>query len=336
MDTMNKKSMLLQNLKLMKQTEQEAKNVFKVKAYKKVIDQIERIEAPILSLEDLKGVEGIGKSLKDKFETLFKEGVHPTTVDRMANVGKLEAIDLFSGIMAIGPVKARELVEVHKLRTLEDLQTRGMSLLNDKQRLGLHYHADFQLRIPRKEMQRHEAFVREVVMALDPSIRMEVTGSYRRQTPSSGDIDILVTHPDGLSESLFQTVIQTLRSNKYLLDDFAFGTKKYNGVCRLPRFKHARRIDIMVTPIEQFPFALLYFTGSQKFNIALRNHALSMQLSLNEYGLKHTDDKPGVHAKGEFLKRVFQDEKEVLAFLGVAYVPPEKREGTESLQLVEA
>ena len=35
-----------------------------------------------------------------------------------------------------------------------------------------------------------------------------------------------------------------------------------------------RRIDIMYTKPEEYPFAILYFTGSGDFNVKMREYAL--------------------------------------------------------------
>ena len=44
-------------------------------------------------------------------------------------------------------------------------------------------------------------------------------------------------------------------------------------------------LDIIETTKEDYPFALLYFTGSGPFNVKMRKQALSLGYSLNEYGL---------------------------------------------------
>jgi hypothetical protein len=62
--------------------------------------------------------------------------------------------------------------------------------------------------------------------------------SSRRGRPHSGDIDILLTHPDFVLEKadplrILQSVIGELNKRKYLLADLANGIHQYMGVCRL-------------------------------------------------------------------------------------------------------
>ena len=56
------------------------------------------------------------------------------------------------------------------------------------------------------------------------------------------------------------------------------------GVCKLK--ENSPTIDIMFTKPEEYPFAILYFTGSDEFNVTMRKQLLERGLSLNEYSLK--------------------------------------------------
>jgi DNA polymerase/3'-5' exonuclease PolX len=42
------------------------------------------------------------------------------------------------------------------------------------------------------------------------------------------------------------------------------------GICKLDDKHPARRIDIKAYPLDQYGFALLYFTGSGNFNRSMR------------------------------------------------------------------
>ena len=87
---------------------------------------------------------------------------------------------------------------------------------------------------------------------------------------------------------------------------------------KLPNHLTFRRIDIMITKPEEYPFAILYFTGSKDFNTLMRQHALDRGLSMNEYSLKHVSDKSVVD-------HVFSSEKDIFEYLDYPYVEPWKR-----------
>ena len=63
-----------------------------------------------------------------------------------------------------------------------------------------------------------------------------------------------------------QSLLKKLVNQGYLLEELFLGNKKYNGICKLGRKGIGRRIDIMYTKPEEYPFAILYFTGSGEFN----------------------------------------------------------------------
>jgi len=314
---------LINNFKILRQREIDNKQFFKSKAYDNVIKQLESLDQPILTVDDLSVVKGLGVSLKEKAKLIIEVGYLESTEDALKDIGKHNAIEEMIKIMGIGNVKARSLVYDHGITSvvqLKNMISETPSLLNDKQKLGLKYHSDFCKRIPRAEMDKHKELLANTLLDLDPSMIFQITGSYRRGALDSGDIDILITHPKN-DKALFPKFVERLKEKKYLVDDFASGSEKYMGVSKLPRHRTCRRIDIMYIDISQYAFALLYFTGSQDFNIEMRNHCLEQGYSLSEHGLKYMDGSQ----KGEFVQGNFKTEKDVFKFLGLEYVEPSDR-----------
>ena len=58
------------------------------------------------------------------------------------------------------------------------------------------------------------------------------------------------------------------------------------GVCRLSGDSVHRRLDIRLIPYNQYYCGVLYFTGSDMFNKAMRSWALEKGFTLNEYSLR--------------------------------------------------
>jgi DNA polymerase beta len=307
---MDYKDAILTNLKAMKKLASDEKEKFKVIAYAKVIKQITELPSPISSIDDLKDVKGIGKGIKDKLEEIFETGklARANAVDQ-----ELEGlVDKFSEIMCIGPVKARELVYEHKLKTIEELQGHP-EYLNEKQQIGLKYYDDFSKRIPRKEMDAHHAFLTQVMNDTSPDTRWEIAGSYRRGAADSGDIDLLVSSTD--PEFISQVVAKL---GKYVTDTFAQGGTKFMGACKLRRYRTHHRIDIVCIPPEEYAFALLYFTGSQAHNIKMRKQALTLGYTLNEHGIKPTGAAPKPDSE-------FATEQDIFEFIQMEYLEPAQR-----------
>ena len=80
--------------------------------------------------------------------------------------------------------------------------------------------------------------------------------------------------------------------------------KKIYGISTIDN-KYFRRIDIMFTKPEEYPFAILYFTGSGEFNVNMRNKLLDLGYTINEYSVKHTDTQEKVKYKFFNRKRYF-------------------------------
>ena len=87
------------------------------------------------------------------------------------------------------------------------------------------------------------------------------------------------------------------------------------------------RFDLRVVPPECYGNLLQHFTGSKDHNVALREAAVRRGLSVSEYGITVVETGE-VHA--------FETEKEVYAYLGYEWIPPELREGGGELEAARA
>lgn len=314
-------SAIFEMLEIFRKKEIAMKAPFKAKAYSTVAKNISMLGKPIYTIEDLKGVKGIGDKIGNKLQELFETG-HVLAAEKAALDDNTNIITSLMNVHGIGPAKAKSLVDDHKIMSIGELEKK-QELLNDKQKIGLKYVYDFQERIPRKEMDVHCELLRKSILSIDDKFQFEVTGSYRRMASSSGDIDILITHMDDPDDvdNLFKKVIESLKKEGYIVDVFAEGGKKCLAVCKLKRYKRFRRIDLLYTNKKEYPFAVLYFTGDATFNVNMRSYCMSKGLSLSEHGIK--DEKTG-----NFIDIGAQNEKDIFEYIGLEYVEPKDRKGT--------
>ena len=82
-----------------------------------------------------------------------------------------------------------------------------------------------------------------------------------------------------------------------------------------------RRVDFMYSPPLEYPFAILYFTGSKNFNTFMRQRALHIGLTMNEHGFHHMEKGK----KGKKLVKKFETEKDIFDFLSMEYKAPHER-----------
>ena len=317
------KAKILKQLTLLADDRKTKNKTFSHRAYLNAIQYIKDYEGEISSPTDLDNISGISKtgSIRKKIIELMKTG----KISEVKHISKENIGQDLLKIYGVGPSKVNELVNKHKVYSIDDLKEKlekDDTILNSKQKAGFKYYNALLERIPRSEMKKHEDFIKNLIKKLDKNndLIYGVTGSYRRGDEDSGDIDVLCTTKDN-NIQLFNEIIEKLIKEEYVQEILAKGTKKFMGICKLPRHQISRRLDMIYTQKEYYPFALLYFTGSGQFNVDMRNYALSLGYSLSEYGLK----KEGkfVDNKG----KLFETEEDIFEFLGIKYIKPEDRKG---------
>ncbi len=311
-------------------------HTFQARAYAKVMGQIKELPA-VRTMSDVAGVKGVGKEIKLKIETILATGTLPSAEQAGANP-QFTAYSALLGVYGVGPVKAKALIDAGIL-TVEALRTevaRNPKLLTTAQKLGLQYYEDTQERIPRAEMEMHNEVLRRAFTAV--GLQMEVVGSYRRGLASSGDIDCLVTGiPSGTTgmsreamQGAFRVAVERLIADGYIVGVLARGDAK-----TLAYAKHgekarpegpdgnvtpfpARRLDLLLTAPEEYPYAVLYFTGSDLFNIAMRSWALERGYTMNEHSMTPVNEATPPPP-------LMRSEEDIFAFLGLQYVAPTAR-----------
>ncbi|KAF6110783.1 DNA polymerase lambda [Phyllostomus discolor] len=234
--------------------------------------------------------------------------------------------------LVLGPHGAPTGFFLQGFRTLEDIRSKAS--LTAQQAIGLKHYDDFLERIPREEATEIEQTVRASAQALNPGLLCVACGSYRRGKATCGDVDVLLTHPDGRSHrGIFSRLLDSLRQRGFLTDDLVSQEEhgqqqKYLGVCRLPGpGRRHRRLDIIVVPYGEFACALLYFTGSAHFNRSMRALAKTKGMSLSEHALSAAvvRDTRGLKVgSGRVLPT--PTEKDVFRLLGLPYREPAERD----------
>ncbi len=82
------------------------------------------------------------------------------------------------------------------------------------------------------------------------------------------------------------------------------------------------RADLRLVESDEMPSALLHFTGSKEHNVELRSRAKGLGWTLNEYGLHDGEDRFPLDS-----------ERAIYGKLGLAWIPPEAREGLGEVEL---
>lgn len=291
---------------------------FKMAMYRKAARLFKNSKASSLSPNEADALLAGGfknpTKIREKLSKLFnaKLDIDPN------ELATLRTINQLSSVPQIGPIKAKALIASHGIESVESLINavkNNPKLITPKQKLGLKYYRNLidpstlnAKRIPRDEIIHFEKLLRQ-----HTPLEFTICGSYRRGASTSGDIDVLVT----CSVSEFEALVTSLKKINAIGDHFSSGKTKWMGVGKIDKLY--RRIDLMRVSAEEYPFAILYFTGSKEFNEALRGHARKLGYSLNEHGIKKIGNTNLVQ------NHKFTTESSIMQFLNIPYHEPEMR-----------
>ncbi|NXX07643.1 DPOLL polymerase, partial [Larus smithsonianus] len=173
--------------------------------YAKAINALKSYHKPVTSYQEACKIPGIGKRMAEKILEILESG-HLRKLDHISE--SVPVLELFSNIWGAG-VKTAQMWYQQGFRTLDDIRTKAT--LTSQQAVGLKHYTDFLERMPREEAAEIEQTVRQAALALKPGLVCVACGSYRRGKPTCGDVDVLVTHPDGQSHrGVFSKLLDSL------------------------------------------------------------------------------------------------------------------------------
>ncbi|XP_075533091.1 DNA polymerase lambda-like isoform X2 [Dermacentor variabilis] len=307
----NKNSHITDQLEAMVETYQSTKDHWRALGYEKAIMQLKRHATEITTWEEARALPNVGKRLADKIWEIVQQG-RLQKLEEFQSQEHLVAQNLFTKVWGAGPSTAQKWVQ-QGFRSLEELAAKGS--LSSQQKIGLKHFHDFLDKMPYAEARLIADTVKTAALSIQPGLEVIPCGSYRRGRAMCGDVDILITHPDG-----------------FLTDDLAVpheggSPRKYMGVCRIPEdgSKH-RRLDIFVVPQEEFACSLLAFTGSAHFNRSMRLLARRKSMSLNDHGLYADVCRTGEEKISRGKRLPTPTEESIFEHLGLEYRPPEERD----------
>ena len=311
--------------------ELKGENPFKIRAYTNAARALESLSEPLETLvaeERLGEIEGIGKAITEKVTELVTTGRLPYYEELKASFPE-GIFELFE-LQGLGAKKIKALHDqlgVSSLADLEQVCTEGK--VAELVGFGAKTQTNLlkALADHRKHAGRfHINVVAELADALLSDLRaheavgqLESAGSFRRRKETIGDLDLLVSsnRPEEVSEFFI---------HHPLVEEVIVHGPTKSSV----RLKNGPQCDLRVVKPEEFPFALVYFTGSKEHNIRLRSRALDHGWSLNEYRFTPIDEVQG----GEATPSI-HTEQELYKALGLDFIPPELREDKGEIKAAE-
>ena len=309
--------------------ELKGENPFKIRAYTNAARALESLSESIETLVAegrLGTIEGIGKAITEK-------------VTELVTTGRLEYYEELKGSFPEGIFELFELqgLGAKKIKALHDQL--DVSSVADLEKVcqegkvaelaGFGEKTQTKLLKAIEDHRKHAGRFRVNVVAVladelledlrahEAVGQVQAGGSFRRRKETIGDLDILVSsnHPGEVSEFFIH--------HPLVQEVIVHGPTKSSV-----RLQDGVQCDLRVVKPEEFPFALVYFTGSKEHNIRLRSRALDRGWSLNEYRftpVEGAEPPPAIH-----------DETALYKSLGLDFIPPELREDKGEVAAAEA
>ena len=308
-------------------------NPFKIRAYStgaRTLQTMEEDLGEVIEAGRLGDIPGIGKALTEKIETLYTTGELEFYDKLVASVpsGLMDLLD----IPGLGGKKIKVLHEQLNVDSIESLtEVCQAGKVAELKGFGEKTQEKILSGIKNREAYaaRHlwwdaRAVVEKILPGLQglPEVeRVEAAGSFRRGMETVGDLDFLVASSDPAP------IMDWFTSMEGIAEVTAHGDTKSSI-----RLEGGMQADLRVVPSEQFYFALHHFTGSKDHNVRMRQKALSLGLSLSEWGLRPEEEKDSSRKAGPVEAN---SEEDIFKALGLQYVPPSLREGMGEVEAAE-
>lgn len=304
-------------------------NTFKIRAYENGARALENLADPIEDLMDqgdITKLEGIGKSIAHEVQALRETGVSPAHAELLQELDP-GLLDLMK-VQGLGPKRIKLLYDQLAVSNLDLLREAAQSgriaeldgmgaktqekILHELERLE-----QTSGRTPLPAARAMALAIKEQLARVHGVTDIEVAGSIRRGRETVGDIDIVVA-----SDSGHDAVFDRFVSLPEVAEVLVRGETKTSA-----RLRIGIQVDVRVVTPTQFGAALHYFTGSKEHHLKLRTRAKKMGLKINEYGVFPRDSDTPVAS---------QTEHDLYRVLGLDFIAPEIREGTDEIDHAEA
>ena len=304
----------------------EGSNIYEVRAYDNAARTIGALDGDIVEMAHegrLKGVPGLGSTIIKRIEEAVDSG-HIEFLDELrANTPSIKLAMM--RIPGVGPKKINAIYNQLHVTSIDELEQackddRVARLpgfgkkTQDKILQGIAFLAQHADRVLYPLAERESERLCAALATLPEIVRLQVGGSIRRRRETVKDIDIVASVDDQASSEVRNAIMDFFTGRPEVRSITGKGETKASVV-----LGSGLAADLRLVNDSRFPYTLHHFTGSREHHIALRRRALSMNMTINDYGLFKVRD-------GEEELVPCQNEADIYAALGMAYIEPELRE----------
>lgn len=305
---------------------------FRIRAYRLAAEALEGYSQQVAGLchepKKLLAIPGIGKGMAANIQELCREGkltqhqemlkkYRPSMLEllKIQGLGPKTIALLWSAFQVSDVEGVEKLAREGKLRELPRLSEKSeqkiLKAIEDYRRISGRFLLD-QADSTAEKLTEHLKHIKGID-------KITPAGSLRRGRETVGDLDMLITGPCCIDDGQRANLQEEILRFPGILQVLAKGDNKVSF-----KLRSGMQVDVRLLPPESYGAAMQYFTGSKNHNVTLRQRALKMGYTLNEYGLFRLDNEKRLAGTTE---------DEIYAALKLDCIPPEMRENCGEIDL---
>ena len=301
-------------------------NRFRAIAFDRAAQTIESLDGNIseyIENDNLTDIKGIGKSIAEDISSYAKTGKIEVLESLREKIpaGIIQWLDI-SGLGPKNIAKIHDELGISELEELKEACQDGriaeLDGLGEKsaQKIlkSIEWMEQFEERCHLDEATEIAKPIYDFLKDKEGVQQIDIAGSLRRAKETIGDIDIII----GAEEKYISDLFDAFVNHEFVVEVLGRGDTKSSI-----RTQEGRQVDLRIVKPEQFPAALMYFTGSKEHNVVMRQRARERGMSLNEYGLFKLDDEGNTNFDAPI---GYSSETDIYQELDLHFVPPELRE----------
>jgi len=298
---------------------------FRIRSYRRAAEALEAQPEQVSALLDepkkLLEIPGIGKGMAANIQELCRSGklgshqellkkYRPSMLEllKIQGLGPKTIALLWSAFQVSDLASVEKLAREGKLRELPRLSEKSeqkiLKAIENYRRISGRFLID--------EADRTAEKLTEHLKHIKGIEKITPAGSLRRGRETVGDLDMLITGPCCVDDAQRAALVEEILRFPGIVEVLAKGDNKVSF-----KLRSGMQVDVRLLPPESYGAAMQYFTGSKNHNVTLRQRALKMGFTLNEYGLFRLDNNKRVASATE---------DEIYGKLKLDCIPPELRE----------
>ncbi|KAI1313097.1 hypothetical protein F5Y03DRAFT_154881 [Xylaria venustula] len=296
-----------------------------VRAYSTSIAAVGAYPYMLSSASEIARLPGCGPKIVELYKQ-WQEYGSLDDVQEAASNSRMKVLLLFYDIWGVGAKTANDFYN-RGWRDLDDIVEFGWDSITRVQQIGVKYYEEIQQKIPRSEVEAISGVILEHANKITKGFQMVIVGGYRRGKTASGDVDVVLSHPEmAATEFFINRLVTKLEAAQYVTHTLTLSDKNsergqapvaWKGedrragtgfdtldkalvVWQNPSWDKAkalknpnphRRVDIIISPWRTAGCAVVGWTGGTTFERDLRRYCKKVkQLKFDSSGVRERVD----------------------------------------------